>query len=273
MKATNSIVWITLAMMWVSPAAFAKAKQTQAADQTQTQDATTAAPQSNAAPPSEKLDVTDLENKYWAPKDTDFSVVQNRTYSKEHKLFISAQFGPDLNQTYLAGNQVGLNVNYFQTERYGFQATYLKSYLHSSRELGDLTSYGGGIQPNHGVMQDYYGLGFNWVPFYSKMSFLGKKILYFDMAITPTIGMTTYDQMTQSQGNSAQNALTYGVDITQYYFFSNHFALRADLKNQWYNERIVQYAGTSQGAGVKSQLDREMIFLIGFSYYFGLSGH
>src|SRR5687768_17351365 len=33
-------------------------------------------------PESEKLDIQGLEEKYWAPKDTDFSVVQNRTYTK-----------------------------------------------------------------------------------------------------------------------------------------------------------------------------------------------
>ena len=261
MTTKNTFFGLMLAMTLVNPSAFAKAKVVKAQEPVPE-----AAPQ---AGPSEKLDVTDLENKYWAPKDTDFSVVQNRTYSKEGKLFISAQFGPDLNLSYLAGNQVGFTANYFTSERYGFQATYLKSYLHSSRELGDLTNFGGGIQPNHGKMTGYYGVGFNWVPFYSKMSFLGKKILYFDMAITPTIGMTSYDQ--QMIGSSrGQSSFTYGLDITQYYFFSNHFAFRADLKNQWYNEKIINYAGVSKGQGVKTQTDREMIFLVGFSYYFGL---
>ncbi len=103
------------------------------------------------------------------------------------------------------------------------------------------------------------------------MSFVGKKILYFDMSITPTLGVTKYDQLTFNQGNKSQDAFTYGIDITQYYFFTNHFAIRADLKNQWYTEKLVNYAGVDQGAYKRSQSDREMIFLLGFSFYFGFT--
>ena len=90
--------------------------------------------------------------------------------------------------------------------------------MHSNRAVGDLAKSGG--SPNYGIMQNYIGAGFNWVPFYSKMSFLGKKILYFDMAITPTIGMTGYDQQLIT-GSQSQNAFTYEFDITQYYFFTS----------------------------------------------------
>src|SRR5665213_1189165 len=53
-----------------------------------------------AKPADEKVDISDLENKYWAPKDTDFSVVQNRTYSKEHRWFFSAQYGIPVSDSY-----------------------------------------------------------------------------------------------------------------------------------------------------------------------------
>ncbi len=230
-------------------------------------------PGSESSPSSDKLDVTDLENKYWAPKDTDFSVVQNRTCDlKDHKIFLSLQFGPDLSTgNYVEGNHIGLTGNYFFSERYGLQLTYLDSALHPNRAVGDLANANG--YPNFGIMQNYYGLGFNWVPFYSKMSFLGKKILYFDMAITPTIGMTQYDQQ-MFTGNAGQSSFTYGFDITQYYFFTSHFAFRVDLKNQWWNEKVVQYVtnaaqGHNTGDPLKTQLDRDMIFLFGFTWYFG----
>lgn len=266
MKAQNTIVWIMLAGLAAGPTAFAKSKAKKTSEQP-----ATAASSNPTTTPSEKLDVTDLENKYWAPKDTDFSVVQNRTFTKEKKWFISAQFGPDITGgNYLAGNDVSLTGNYFFNERYGVQVNYMKSYLHPNAAVGDLASAGG--YPNFGIMTGYYGLGFDWVPFYSKMSFLGKKILYFDMAITPTLGMTTYDQQKQS-GNSSQSAFTYGFDVTQYYFFTTHFAFRVDFKNQWWNEKIVQQHTASglppEGTGLKTNLDHEMIFLMGFTYYFG----
>lgn len=268
MKAQSIIVLVCTTITW-SNVAFAKKAKDDAKVDTSGVEAPAAAPAVPGQPGSEKLDVTDLENKYWAPKDTDFSVVQNRTYTKEKKFFLSLQYGPDLNQTYLDGYQLGANVNYFWSERMGLQFTYLKSFLRSNRVLGDLATYGGGIQPDHGIMTSYYGVGFNWVPFYSKMSFLGKKILYFDMAITPTIGITNYDQLTD-QDKTSQSAFTYGFDITQYYFFTDHFAFRADLKNQWYDEKIVGYSTqTQRGVYKRTQNDREMCFLLGFSFYFG----
>ena len=44
---------------------------------------------SKKATKTDKVDISDLEQKYWAPKDTDFSVVQNRTYTKEKRFTFS----------------------------------------------------------------------------------------------------------------------------------------------------------------------------------------
>src|SRR4051812_184555 len=154
--AQKTTAWILLATMWVGPAAFGKTKAKNESAPVPTQEATK--PAAAANPNTEKLDVSDLENKYWAPKDTDFSVVQNRTYSKEHKLFVSVQGGPDLNNDYLSGNHFGLTGNYFFNERYGVQFSYLDSTLHSKRLLGDLAEFGKGIEPDHGKMTNYYGV-------------------------------------------------------------------------------------------------------------------
>src|SRR3954454_2812075 len=53
---------------------------------------------------SDKVDVTELEKKYWAPKDTDFSVVQNRTYSKQGKFAISALYGLHIDDDFSKGS-------------------------------------------------------------------------------------------------------------------------------------------------------------------------
>ena len=261
----KSQIMFVIMLSLACPSAFAKDKKSTP------QPTPTATPGvDSSTPPSEKLDVSDLENKYWAPKDTDFSVVQNRTFTKEHKLFISGAFGPDLTGgNYLVGNDIGVMANYFFNERYGVQLTYLDSYLHPDAAVGDLAGAHG--VPNYGIMSGYYGAAFNWVPFYSKMSFLGKKILYFDMAISPTLGMTQYTQQAQA-GNVNQNAFTYGFDITQYYFFTENFAFRLDLKNQWWTEQIIHNEHDSNGASgisMGSDHEREMILLLGFTYYFG----
>lgn len=217
-----------------------------------------------------KVDISDLENKYWAPKDTDFSVVQNRTYAKTGKFFLSPEFGEPINDEHSEGTVFGATANYFWSERYGVQLTYLKANLSNNQSTKDLTNFGSGVQPDHDRLNTYYGVGFNFVPFYAKMSFLGSKIIYFDMAITPTLGMTKYDQILEGS-TPTKDSLTYGIDLTQYFFFSRWFAIRADLKNQWYNQDIRSYntkgASVKQGDAVGSKFYHDSMWLVGVSFF------
>ena len=220
---------------------------------------------------SEKVDISDLENKYWAPKDTDFSVVQNRTYSKEGRFFISPEWGVPVGDRWSQGSVTGVAANYFWSERFGVQAQYIKGNLSNNEPARFLASnYGSGVQPDHNRLNSYYGVGFNIVPFYAKMSLWGKRIMYFDMAITPTVGMTTYDQVLQT-GNRQKQAFTYGVDVTQYFFFTNYFAIRADLKNQFYNADIARFkssGGVATGSTVKSETAQDTLFMLGLTFFY-----
>ena len=219
----------------------------------------------------DKVDISDLENKYWAPKDTDFSVVQNRTYTKEGRFFLTGHFGVPVNDQWAVGNVSGASANYFWSERFGVQATYLKASLKDNKAVDAIAGYGSGIQPDHNLWSNYYGVGLNIVPFYAKMSLWGKKIMYFDMAITPTIGMTGYNQRTQNGDQAKSGAFTYGLDITQYFFFTNYFAVRADLKNQWHKEDIARYyqsGGIATGNKVSDQLAQDTMFLLGFTFFY-----
>lgn len=218
-----------------------------------------------------KVDISDLENKYWAPKDTDFSVVQNRTYTKDGRWFLTGHLGNPINDQWSEGNIYGFSLNHFITERWGIQATYLKGALRDNQAVNDVATYGSGIKPDHGRFSGYYGLGMNVVPFYAKMSFWGKKIIYFDMAFTPTIGMTNYDQVMED-GTRSKSSLTYGIDVTQYFFFTNYFAIRADLKNQWHSEEIVRFRGNTpgklKGDKVKDKNVQDTQFLLGLTFFY-----
>ena len=220
----------------------------------------------------DKVDISDLESKYWAPKDTDFSVVQNRTFSKDHKFMFTPQWGTPINDPHSDGTILGATANYFWSERMGLQLTYLKTSFwdnSATRDVGRL-SQSGGAHVNANRMTSYYGVGYNLVPFYAKMSFWGKKIIYFDMAFTPTIGMTQFDQRMEG-GDKSKSAFTYGLDVTQYFFFSRWFAIRADLKNQFSTQEIVRYRGNTpgnmKGDKVENKSVQDTMFLLGAAFY------
>ncbi len=214
---------------------------------------------------SEKLDIQQLEQKYWAPKDTDFSVVQNRTYTKAKKVAVSLLTGPIVNDPYNKGLTTALSVNYYIDERYGVELMYQRSSLSDSDAVGDFHNLpGGGVGPNYNRDTGFYGVGFNWVPFYAKMSFLGKKIIYFDMQITPFIGMTEVEQQSTVRKPS-KTSFTYGFDVTQYFFFSQHWAVRANLHNRFYSADVLD-----QTTGAVDRSDDQTnttMFLMGITYF------
>lgn len=252
-----SILFFSFAVataLTISPSALAQAKKAQVSE-----------PKS-----SDKVDISDIEQKYWAPKDVDFSVVQNRTYSKEKRYSLSAQYGLLVNDPYSDGKAMGIAANYFLSERYGVELSYISIDSEDNDATDGLSQLAAGARPNHGKVKQFYGIGFNWVPFYAKMSFLGKKIIYFDMAFTPVIGMMGYDQQLEG-GNKSASAFSYGIDVTQYFFFTNHFAIRADLKNRWFSEEVLKYrtqGGVTEGDKIKDTITNTLLFQIGATYFF-----
>lgn len=218
---------------------------------------------------SDKVDIKDLENQYWAPKDTDFSVVQNRNYTKEKRFALTLQTGPVLNDKYNDGLIYQMSGNYYWNERMGLQIDYQRADLKNNDTVNYfLTRFGGA--PDYARMTGYYGIGFNYVPIYAKMSVLNKHIIYFDLAITPLLGWTTYDQVRRG-GVSGQGSFTYGFDISQYFFFSRHFALRFSVRDVWYNEKTVKYStdgSGNEGDPRRSGTTSSFQMLLGLTYFF-----
>lgn len=224
-------------------------------------------PQAAPAPSAgqgDKLDVSDLENKYWAAKDTDFNVVQNRLFSKTGRVALSLGYGSYVSEPWSEGPTLGANLNYFFSERYGMELAYSNTDSKDNESTQNIRLQGG--LPNHGKMKDFYGVAFNWVPFYAKVSVLNKKIIYFDMSVSPGVGMTTYEQQLE-EGNASKSAPTLTLDITQHYFLSKHFAFRADYKNRWYQEDIVSYRNNASRT-TKTDLNHTGLLMFGVTLYY-----
>lgn len=215
---------------------------------------------------SDKLDVTDLEKKYWAAKDTDFSVVQNRLFPKAGRLALSAGYGMLVNDAYSEGTNLSTSLNYYFSERMGLELNYMQT----NAEDNNSTEYFKtrfGATPDHGKIESYYGAAFNWVPFYAKMSVQNIKIIYFDMAISPGVGVTSYEQQV-STGNKTVTAPTVSLDVTQSFFLNRHFAFRFDYKNRWFQEQIVGHSGASAGREIKKETNHTTILLFGATVFF-----
>ena len=210
----------------------------------------------------EKVDVTDLENKYWASKDTDFSVVQNRLYTKAGRLALSLQYGTLVNDPWSEGPTVSGSLGYYFSERFGIEGHFQKTNSVDNKALVNLKSQSG--TANHSKIVGYQGLSANWVPFYAKMSVLNGSIIYFDMAISPGLGVSTYEQQLRA-GNQTKSAPTASLDITQSFFFSKYAAFRVDYKNRWFQEDVVSF---NTGASVTTETAQTSMLLFGFTFFY-----
>lgn len=217
----------------------------------------------------DKLDVSDLERKYWAAKDTDFSVVQNRLFSKANRFGLSLNYGTLLNESWTEAQPYGASLAYYFSERYGVELAYNKIDAKDNQATDILKQQSG--YPDHNNQKTFYGVSFNWVPFYAKMSVLNSTITYFDMAISPGIGVTEYEQI-KEEGNVTKTAPTLTLDVTQHYFLNKYFAVRLDYKNRWFNEDIAKYRLNGQPAGserkVSTDLKHTSILMFGLTLYY-----
>lgn len=227
------------------------------------------APPAQSAPQgsSDKLDVSDLERKYWAAKDTDFSVVQNRLFSKANRFSLGVGYGTQLNDSWSEGPTYSATANYYFSERYGIELTYTSTDSKDNDATQRLRANQGGM-PNHNKLKGFSGVAFNWVPFYAKMSLLNSTIIYFDMAISPGIGVTTYEQQ-MIEGSEKKTAPTLTLDVTQQFFLNKWFAIRVDLKNRWYREDVNSYRPQNGvDRKVSTDLTYTSILMGGVTFFF-----
>jgi outer membrane beta-barrel protein len=210
----------------------------------------------------QKLDISDLKEKYWAPKDTKLSVVQNRMYKKQGRFAATAGWGPIINDSYSSGSGVNVSANYYFKESMGVEATYTSYNLYDNKMVDAFIKENGTV-PDHTRQNSYFGASFNWIPVYAKLSLLDKKIIHFDMSFSPGIGMTEYTQR-RIDGGTKKSAMTFSLDIAQHFFLTRNLAVRVDLKNRFFNEEIIDYRTFQK---LRTNSHHTVITIFGLTYY------
>lgn len=223
------------------------------------------------APSDEKLDVKGLEEKYWSSQDTDFTVVQNRTYTKAGRFSLAASIGMPTNDSYNTGSLYSLAANYYWNERHGVELNYT-SYPLRNTNLVDTFNSSNGALPDMNRDKSSFGVSYNWIPVYAKASLLGSKILYFDFAISPGLAMVNYEQFVYT-GNKQDSAMAFTLDFTQQFFLSTNLALRIDFKNRWQPQKVLKFrnqggGGAATGAELRNEVSNSSFLLFGLTYFF-----
>lgn len=178
-------------------------------------------------------------------------VVQKRPVGKARRFEISPFLEYLPNDDFVRGYMPGVNLDYHFTEGVALEGTVVYG-AHSNKQLlGDLRK--DGVQP---AVLDRASLiasgGFNWAPIYGKISYLERRIITYDLFLTTGYGVTSTQlevtsNTTGGGGGGAGTEITekrsasfqgYYIGIGQRYYFSHWAALRVEVRNYAYTQRV-----------------------------------
>lgn len=217
---------------------------------------------------SDKIDVEGLEKKYWSAKDDDFTVVQNRNFTKSNKFYLSLMTGKIVNDGFIEGSPNSISLGYFFNEKNGINLDHT-DYLVQDNSVTKQFLDKNGTKPAYNSILNTTSLRYFWSPIYAKVSLLEKKILYLDVALGVHIGQTGYKIMTEA-GGEIKKASHYGFDISQLWFLNKNFAIRFDIRNTWTAQEQKTYR--DQGSGASTSIGttqfQDNAWLLGINYFF-----
>lgn len=220
---------------------------------------------------SEKVDIQQIESEYWQQKDTEFHVVQSRRYTKEKRPFVNLGYGVIINDNFNKGTSFALSGGYYYKEQMGVEAFYQSYDAENSKVTKEVLGLGGG--PTYTRPKAQYGVTWNWMPIYGKVSVFDKTIIYFDMGLHVGLGMAEYAPMIEtgagtkvSKESTIERSPMVIVDLSQQFFLSEKWAFRFDVKNRFYKRDLKDFKPPHGSKSSDNEHSIDAVF--GFTYYF-----
>ncbi|MES3038744.1 MAG: outer membrane beta-barrel domain-containing protein [Bdellovibrionota bacterium] len=217
----------------------------------------------------ESVDLQNLEKSYWSAKDNEFSVVQNRAFSKKGRYSFTAQYGIPINDPYSEGSLYKGEVDYYWNEHWGMGLKYEKMDLVDNNATNTFINDHRTV-PNHNVLKSFTAGSIYYAPLYAKMSFLDKKIIYFDMGVGLHAGSVGYE-VQRSDGNAVKSTIGYGFSIFQQFYANQHWSFRWDFQTLYSSQERQRYRiGATESESARSLGDKTLqntSLSIGITYW------
>lgn len=175
-------------------------------------------------------------------------VVQKKPVAKARRFEIAPFFAYQPNDDFVRGYVPGAHVGYHFNEGVSFEGTIAYG-VHSDKQLLKQVR-NQAVQPAVlDRMELLASAGFNWAPIYGKLSYLERSILTYDLFLTTGYGMTKTDlEITTSTGGGGTGSVVtehrkasfqgYYIGIGQRYYLRNWGAIRVELRNYSYTQRV-----------------------------------
>lgn len=217
-----------------------------------------------------KIDVERLQEKYWKAKDYKTGVVQGRKYSKSKRVRLGLEYINLLNDRFSVSDglaNVRGDLAYFVNERLSVGGFYENLDLSDNTVLKETRS-----QPNgqfvldHVKATSFVGASIEFVPIYSKMSWMNDKIIYFDLSISPKVGLATYEQQVNDGSNPEQSTLLVGLDLAANIFLSKSTSVSLAYRSRFFQSEVLQFSNPSNVVN-DAENNLYSFFSLGFNFY------
>jgi len=176
-------------------------------------------------------------------------VIQKRPVTKARRLELCPFFSYLPNDDFVRGYVPGVHVAYHMNEGVALEGTAAYG-LHSNKQLLKQIRQNGVEPAVLDRMQFLASGGLNWAPIYGKLAYLERRILTYDLFLTTGFGVTSTDlEITTSTGGGGGGGSVatehrkasfqgYYIGIGQRYYFTDWAALRIELRNYAYTQRV-----------------------------------
>ncbi|MBS1962469.1 MAG: outer membrane beta-barrel domain-containing protein [Bdellovibrionales bacterium] len=192
-------------------------------------------------PTPRDVEVDNVKEAYWnRTSDGDIEVVQNRQYSKKHRLSIAANFGTVSADPFLSVKSTSGALSFHFTESLAVTGVLKKFIVSDSSYNDELKSglvTGTPSIANTNRPDIYYGGEIAWSPLYGKISLSGASIVHYDAHLLASAGITKTE---------SGNYFTPGVGFGPQFYLSNSLALRLDYRLAMYKETIPERVLTTR---------------------------
>ncbi|RYZ68969.1 MAG: outer membrane beta-barrel domain-containing protein, partial [Proteobacteria bacterium] len=188
----------------------------------------------------------------WLDPDKKIYVLQNRKFTKAHKLLLTLNGGIADTSPYRSSYSIDPRLAYYFTEAWGVEVFYA-AFSNSSNSTNDaLIRTNANIRPNIYELKSQVGGLLHWAPWYAKINVFNS-VLYFDWSIAGGIGSITGDVYGSSSGsnsgsssstkNGTASYTTYILNTGPQFHVSEHFVVRFDYTNSWYKAPLFYTSG------------------------------
>lgn len=213
---------------------------------------------------TEKKSLEDLEKEYWKKKDLSPTVVQNRAFSKSGTFALAGSMGMMINDPVLQGTSSQFEALYFFSEEHGFSIGH-ESFTTGLNDSALQFQTEQGVSPNHNRPLSISSVSYNYFPIYGKLSLASKKIMYYDLGLSIGVSSLAFAQQTET-GAIQKSALGAHLDIRQYFYLSQSFALTGSIRNIWTQQERIRNRAPHSSLGTVTFPNTQIH--VGAAYFF-----